>query len=167
MKTPLRVYAKATQAKDRSNAIVVSFDVSSYPLIRSRAFSVIIRKRTPVTFAPDWLYLHVNAPRSAICARARVQATGRISSQEAVAHSRMIGLSGPEIRAYVGRDEDVGCYEIASLEFPQQEVPTTTLRLHMNYFAPQSFFALSLEGKECVDRLCGFSVEPARRRTLS
>lgn len=148
--------AKAAGPENQSNAIVVSFAAAWYEAIRDLSFSAVIRKRVPKTVNPDWLYFHVNAPVGAICARAPIKKVSEVSLAAAKRLSKVLNLSPNAIDDYVGDSESIGCYDIGPIVLAMTPVKIETLRKHLTYYPPQSFFILSLEGKQIVDELAGF-----------
>ena len=148
--------AKALTVDSRSDAIVVSFGFEWLDRLRRRTFSAVIRKRVPRTFVPTWMYVHINAPKSAICARARILALETISIEEGLNLATKLDLSAPMIKEYVGQASTIGLYRIDDVCFPADDISAEEIGKHMKYYAPQSFFALSKSGKRLLDRLGGF-----------
>ena len=159
MTTSRRPTAKALTAESRSDAIVVSFGANWFDRLKQRSFCAVIRKRTPRTFIPRWMYIHVNAPKSSICARARIASIEVIPKQMALMMTRDLDLSEEKISAYIGGSSTVGLYRLNDISFPGAEVTAGEIDEHVVYYAPQSFFAVSREGKRVLDRLCGFEAE--------
>ena len=84
MNTTDPLLAKATSVEEQSDSVVVSFGAEWHePLLRER-FTAVIRKRVPKSLDAKWLYFHVNAPISAIAARAEIRAIKEMPSQQAV-----------------------------------------------------------------------------------
>ncbi len=77
------IVAKASDVEEQSDGIVVSFGSEWYQPLCQRKFRAVIRKRIPKTLKPAWLYFHVNAPVSAICARAQIRAVRELKLDEA------------------------------------------------------------------------------------
>ena len=151
-----RIIAKALDLESRSDAIVVSFGLEWYESLRSGRFTSVIRKRVPANIHPQWLYFHINAPKSAICARAEVHSVETISLAKAIQIARELDLSEKEIRKYFEGYESVGCYRLGQIYFPDREVTLQKITAHLVYHPPQSFFVVSKPAKELLDRLCGF-----------
>lgn len=166
MTTRPSIMAKATSPDTRSDAIVVSFDYRWYTRMRARAFSAVIRKRMPTSTRPSWLYIHVNAPKSAICARAAIAALEHRDLASALALSDVLALSPQAIASYVADAASIGVYRLRRIEFARTEVTTALLAHHMRYSPPQSFLVLSLQGKHLIDRLCGFRGNTVARRAV-
>ena len=122
-----RVIAKATTQELQSDAIVVSFVSEWYSRIKRKSFKVVIRKRVPKKIKPRWLYFHVNAPISAICACAEIISVNNISFSEATKLSHQIDMSEAEIHKYFGQEKFVGCYLLGKVLFPENEVGTQEL----------------------------------------
>lgn len=154
-----RVLAKAVSPDTRSDGIVVSFGSQCYESLRDKRFTSVIRKRVPRDSKPRWLYFHINAPKSSICARAEilsVEGVGRVGRSKVLAMAQDLDLSEEQIRAYLGREGSVGCYKLGAIQFPAREVSAKEITKHMVYHPPQSFFLLSRDGKRLLDQLCGF-----------
>lgn len=151
-----RVVAKAIAPELQSDAIVVSFVSEWDGRIKRESFKVIIRKRVPKTISPRWLYFHVNAPISAICARAEIISVSNITCPEAVKIYHQIDMSKAEIKHYFGQENTVGCYLLGNFFFPEKAITVKELRDRMVYYPPQSFFILSKDGKRLLDIMCGF-----------
>lgn len=154
-----RTLAKAVTADDRSDAVVVSFAEQWYERLRCGEFSLVIRKRVPTRSTPRWLYFHINAPKSAICARAEIVEVGQISLSNAIAENAKIALGKDEIRNYVGTHTSVGCYRLGQVELAPTEATLGALARRLVYHPPQSFFVLSKQARQVVDSLCGFNPE--------
>lgn len=151
-----KLLAKAVDVESRSDAIVVSFGAEWYDRLRDRRFTSIIRKRIVKNIQPRWLYFHINAPKSAICARAKINSIETIDLSAAIRSGSELALSTEEILAYLGTHTSVGCYRIADIDFPEREVTTEQLTMYMAYYPPQNFLILSVEGKDLLDKICGF-----------
>jgi hypothetical protein len=150
-----RIIAKA-DLDNASTSVVVSFDSAWYARIRAGAFSRIIRKRVPVRMVPNWLYFHVNAPKSAICARAEVFSVETLTEEFALKLGGPLALTAKEISAYIQPAASVGCYSIGPVEVPLREVTIAELSFRLVYHPPQSFFVLSIEGKRFIDQMCSW-----------
>jgi hypothetical protein len=157
MKTDL-LSAKANNAEEQSDAVVVSFAAEWHKLIESKSFSAVIRKRIPRTIEPKWLYFHVNSPIGAICARAQIESCKEILIDEACAISISINLSPQHIRDYAEEHQKIGCYRLVKIFNAAQPVIQSQLSGHMKYHAPQSFFILSKAAKSIIDQLAGFEI---------
>lgn len=153
--------AKAQTVEERSDAIIVSFNSGWRQRLLDKEFSLIIRKRIPTTSAPKWLYFHLNAPISAICARAEISWIGKKSLSYVMGHSTELGLERSEIKAYVGRDSTVGVYELGEIEIAPAEAKMTQIQSKLNYSPPQSFLLLSQQGQKLIDSMCSFSTRRA------
>ena len=163
MSDRVRLPAKATSAENQSDAIVVSFASEWYTLLLNKKFRAVIRKRIPKTMKAKWLYFHVNAPISAICARAEIRSVRECTCSQAKALARHIALSPLEIAAYVGSDAKVGCYHLRLIDLLKRPLSITDIEKELVYHPPQSFLILSREAKAVVDRLAGFRPKPRNR----
>jgi predicted transcriptional regulator len=159
------VPTKATSLKERSDAIVVSFAPGWHQAIIDRTFTAVIRKRVPRELSPKWLYFHVNAPVSAIVAKAEISSLVRVSLQEAVGLRDQLALTEAEITDYFGGYKEVGCYKLGAITFPARPVTTTDLREKLLYTPPQNYVNLSRAAKAIVDRLAGFPNGQTPRRS--
>lgn len=156
MNSPHRILAKAVDPESRSEAIVVSFGSEWYESLRARRFTAVIRKRVPASIQPRWLYFHINSPKSAICARAEIHSVEIIDRASALQIRRELDISQEQILDYFGGQTSMGCYRLGKIFLPDREVAGEQISAHMVYHAPQSFFMLSKDAKELLDRLCGF-----------
>lgn len=150
------IQAKALMAKDRSNAIIVSFDAKWHDYFKRAGFSFVIRKRIPKDTSYEWLYAHINSPVGAICGRTKIKRICNISLNEAIGLSNEIGLSSEDICAYVGNDRSVGCYQVGSFELALNPARTEIINDRINYSPPQSFLILSKSAKQIIDAMCDF-----------
>ena len=152
----VRIPAKASGTADCSDGIVVSFESKWYPALSKSDFSLIIRKRVPVTQKPDWLYFHINSPRSAICARAQLISTSLITTELVHTHTSDLCLDHKEIDEYCGGLVEVGAYHIGKIQLAPVEVSASMLEDRVIYSPPQSFMFLSHRAKEIIDAACNF-----------
>lgn len=150
-------YARANGASDRSDSIIVSFDAAWHSKIRQSTFSVIIRKRTPTSAKPKWLYFHINSPISKICGRVEILSIQDINERRAVELSSKIGIEAAGVIAYMAQRKSVGAYFVGKIELPDAELSTASIQEYFPYSPPQSFLFLSHERKKIIDRLCGFN----------
>ena len=157
MQTNSLINAKAVDSNSRSDAIVVSFKSDWYESLKSARFEAVIRKRAPTTFSPRWLYFYINSPKSAVCAKSEILSIEIIESSKAFELTRELDMSHAQIRDYLGSRHSMFLYRIGRPYFPDSEVQLHQLRRHLVYYPPQSFFALSTEAKEFLDRICGFA----------
>lgn len=154
--TEQRVPARASGSEDRSDAIVVSFDARWHEALIAKAFSAVIRRRIPASYTPTWLYFHVNVPKSAICARAKIAAVEYIPTRLVHRFKSDLCLDETEIDAYCGRRREVGIYRLADIELAAVDVSAGELQRHLVYVPPQSFMFLSHGAKAIIDRACKF-----------
>jgi predicted transcriptional regulator len=148
--------AKATTPAEQSDSIVVSFGAEWHPHLLSKAFSVVIRKRIPKSSSFEWLYFHVNSPFSALCGRAKIEKIFSATEKEAVALAKDIHLSPAEVKSYIGGANKIGCYKLGAFEFGMEPITIARLCSRIEYHPPQSFFILSRQAKEIIDRFAGF-----------
>jgi predicted transcriptional regulator len=147
--------AKATNAAEQSNAVVVSFAAEWHQHLLARDFSVVIRKRVPRSKAFKWLYFHINTPVCAICGRAPIENITDLTEEHAVALASAINLSPLKIKTYIGGERYVGSYSLGTFQLGCRPVHSKELGTRMIYHPPQSFFILSKRGKEMVDEMVG------------
>lgn len=156
MSDEIKMAAKATEPKEASDAIVVSFGAEWHQPLLDRKFSAVIRKRVPRTVTAKWLYFHVNTPVGGICARAKIASVSELSLKEASGLSAQLALSPDEIRAYIGGDDKIGCYKLGRITLLRKTLTTGELATKLVYHPPQSFFILSRSAKQVIDKLAGF-----------
>jgi hypothetical protein len=152
-----RIPAKAIDPESRSDAIVVSFGCEWYESLRAGRFSAVIRKRVPASVQPRWLYFHINSPRSAICARAEIRSVEILGIADVLQLRHELDLSEEQILMYFGGQASMGCYRLGRIMCPSSDVASQKINTHMVYHAPQSFFVLSRDAKDLLDRICGFT----------
>ena len=167
MSNATRMLAKAVSRESRSEAIVVSFGSEWYDSLRGKRFTAVIRKRVPSNFQPRFLYFHMNSPRSAICARAEILSVEVIDRARALEIRHELDLSEEQILRYFGALESMGCYRLGQIFFPDSDVTSEQIAAHMVYHPPQSFFVLSNDAKDLLDRLCGIQKDSAITRKAS
>lgn len=165
MTTAQRVPARASGSADRSDAIVVSFDAKWHEAIIAKAFSLVIRKRIPKSYKPKWLYFHVNAPVSAICARAELTSVAYIPTKVVRNLVSDLSLGQAEIDKYCADLEEVGAYRIAGMETAPVKASVAGLRTQLMYTPPQSFMFLSNTAKIIIDTTCKFAEISRSRQT--
>ena len=158
------ISAKATRPEEQSEAIVVSFGAEWQEHLLAKDFSVVIRKRVPKAATFKWLYFHINAPVSAICARAPIVKISTETTTHALALAKKINLSPTEISSYIGTDTTIGCYTLGSFQFAPKPISISDLSARMVYHPPQSFFILSKEAKRIVDQLAAFTTTKSQPR---
>jgi predicted transcriptional regulator len=150
-------HATAKTERERSDAIVVSFNPDWYEKIKKGTFSTIIRRLVPSTIEPRWLYFHINRPIKAICGRAPIRSTRRISRETALEFGSELDLSVSEIEEYIGDRKTIGIYEIGRIELSKESLSISKLARYLTYHPPQTYLALSLAGKKIIDELGGFA----------
>lgn len=164
MITNVSLTAKASEDADRSDSIIVSFDSKWYEAIAKGKVSLVIRKRIPVIQKPNWLYLHLNFPRSSICARARIIAAAPMPIKVVHTFSTELCLSHREIDKYCGNLTEIGSYQLEDIELAPVEITTADIQDRLRYSPPQSFMFLSHRAKEIIDTLCKFGQIPITPR---
>jgi hypothetical protein len=158
-----RISAKANSVEDQSDGIVVSFGAEWHQPLLLGKFKAVIRKRVPKTVNPTWLYFHINAPVSAICARAEILAIRQLTPAQARAKANAIALGPAAVDANTAGDSRIGCYELGKITLARQNLSSDFLNERMIYRPPQSFFVLSCIAQEMIDELAGFGVSPVQR----
>lgn len=147
---------KATSAKNGSPAIVVSFDDKWFQLLKLNKISVIFRKRGPKSFSPDWIYAYVGAPTSAIVGRMKIKSYSWLSLAEALQFADQGCINKEDLRSYAEGYEEIAVFTVASFEPASEMLQRTTLNREYDFYPPQSFLRLSKDGREEIDRLCGY-----------
>ncbi len=151
-----QIPTKATSLQEQSDSIIVSFGADWHDQITTAAFRAVIRKRIPKSLDFKWLYIHVNAPVGAICARAKIVKIFTPTEKEAISMAKEIQLQPPDIRAYLGGDSTIGCYQLGAFQFPKRALTTAHLSTQLVYHPPQSFLIISKSAKQIINRMAGF-----------
>jgi predicted transcriptional regulator len=150
-----KIRAKAVGQDEQSDAIVVSFAPHwQEPLLKG--VSVVIRKRFPKTVRPKWLYAYVNSPISAILGRAEIVSIDEISKAYAMGLQEELGMHAEDIAEYFGNLATIGCYRLGVMQPAVHPATLAKLSAKLIYYAPQSFFVLSHQGRNIIDGLAGF-----------
>lgn len=144
------------KANEIAGAIVVSFHSSWQQKIRRSAFSVVLRKRIPTATHPQRMYLHVNSPIGAICARAQIKEMRNISREDALKLGDEINLSAENIINYVGNHALIGAYFLSSIEYAPCEAKYKEIQSKISYFPPQSYLSLSPQAENIISIICGY-----------
>ena len=146
--------AKATDAKTRTSSIVVSFDSKWHTLLLEGKIHAIVRKRGPKKIKPEWIYVYVNSPISALVAKMPIRRfewrqgfDARLCKDAALPPDEMMSYTGAEKYATF----HVGKPRLASPRISLRELAS---KLH--FTPPQSFFVVSVSGKQALDRLGNF-----------
>ena len=156
MSTQGQIPAKAITADEQSDGLVVSFGAEWKSHLAANDFSVVIRKRVPVSPNFKWLYFHINSPVGAICARAPIKRIFSITIKDALALAPKINLSASEIAIYIGNMKKIGGYELGRIQIPRKPITTADMSNRLNYYPPQSFFIISKAAKIIIDQMAGF-----------
>jgi predicted transcriptional regulator len=157
MKTVGKRKAKAENESERSDSIVVSFDHVWLERLHTKSFCWVLRKRIPASCSPETMYIHVNAPVSAVAAQAHLEEVRRIPLSEAIANRAKLDLSESEIIKYFSGEESVGLYVLGDIRVLDEPISVAEIRKEMIYNPPQSFFILSNEAKRTIDHLFNLS----------
>ncbi len=148
--------AKALNAEEMSDAIVVSFEAKWQEKLDSQLIDIVIRKRVPKNKSFRWIYFHINSPVSSICGRARIVRIGNISSHDILEFSDRIGLNQKDIISYIDGEDKIGFYEINEFDKGRRAANISDLNQYIKYTPPQSFVILSNFSKKKIDSICGF-----------
>jgi hypothetical protein len=111
---------------------------------------------------PEYLYAHINAPKSAICARIRLTSVIDIDVQTALTYIDQVKLTRDEIVKYIGDYNSIGCYNLGKIELAPHEAHIAELASKLVYHPPQSFLVLSQNGSDLLDEICGFEPRMSR-----
>jgi predicted transcriptional regulator len=151
-----QIPVRPTDVDDRSNAIILSFGAKWAEPTQTGSLKWVIRKRVPLGIEPEFVYLHVNAPVSAIVSRGRVGSIEQVSSAYAVEHSQSLQMAKSDIRSYIGDAPTIGLFRFDQIELARKPAKLAELRQMLEYFPPQSFSFISRKALPIIDRLCGF-----------
>lgn len=149
----IKSVAKAQGKEDQSEAIVVSFGHEWLKQIKEKKIELIIRKRAPIQIEPRLMYMHFNAPCSAICAKAKIDSLKKISVKDALGEAVKLGLREDEISKYFGDLEEMFCYRVSDIEFSKTQITSSEINTRIKYYPPQSFFVLSKQAMEILDSM--------------
>ncbi len=147
----LGILFKASSAEERAG-LVVSFDPKWEAPLCDGSVRAFIRKRFPSSFVPEFLYAYIKSPVSAIVLKAHIESIAPVSATQAIALRKELMLTKEEITRYCQGYERVGLFKVDS---PKQLTPPlalAALRQNGSFFAPQSFFYLSSDGRAFIDR---------------
>lgn len=145
------IRSKANSPAETSSGIVVSFDAKWLELILADRFRKVLRKRVPVSTRPEWIYIYVNAPTSALVAKSAIKSIGEIGLADAIKTSKDLCLTESQIRFYFSDSMRVGMYTLGRVHVADTPLNLTELRSKMVFHPPQSFLFLSLQAKETID----------------
>lgn len=146
--------AKATDRKSSSSSIVVSFDRKWHRMLLDGEIRAVVRKRAPTKIKPEWIYVYVNAPISALVAKLPVK---KFEWRDKVDASlcKKVRLRIDEIKAYTA-GEKFGTFHVGKPVSARPKVVLTKLSSKLGFVPPQSFFVLSVSGKKRLDALGHF-----------
>lgn len=142
---------KMTSADDNSGSVVVAFMEKWKQPLLDDTIKVYFRKRGPV-LTPDYVYIYIARPTSAIIGRVRVVLHGRYPLSEALDRSEDGGISREELGNYAR-----GCLELSVTYFDgiqpfKQPLGLQQLKSKFLCLPPQNFFFLSDVGKAELDK---------------
>jgi predicted transcriptional regulator len=147
--------AKATDLKNATSSIVVSFDRTWYELLCQGRVRAVIRKRGPKKMVPECIYAYINSPISAVVARLPIRkfewrddADARLCAESTLNLQTLNAYTNGEIFAV---------FYVHKPELAQPKVPLSKLASKFGFVPPQSFFVLSKTGKAQLDALGHFA----------
>lgn len=144
---------KASTPENSSRSIVVSFGGKWHQPFLSKKVRVFFRKRGPRLMVPDYVYVYIGLPVSAIIGRAPVKNVEWLSPDDALRLAHDGAIAPEELRRY-SRDSMQLC-TVTLGGFQEFPVPLTATKLRSEFamIPPQNFFVLSKSGKSSLDRL--------------
>lgn len=146
--------AKATSAGTSTSSIVVSFDQKWHRLLVDGKIRAIVRKRGPTKIRPEWIYVYVNQPISALVAKIPVrQFQWRQGFDSHLCEEA--ALRPNEMKFYIG-DERYAAYHVGAPILARPQISLRELNSKLGFTPPQSFFVISVSGKEQLDNLGNF-----------
>lgn len=125
------------------------------PLL-SNEVSVVFRKRRPCNITPEWLYIYIGAPTSALIGRARIYSLTSLPSAEALLLATEGKIDIDELAAYAMGYDSLAIFRIGTLETPRSRLKLSDLFAQFGFSPPQSFFVLSKSGHINLDSAAGF-----------
>lgn len=144
---------KATGKSDASLSILVSFQSHWLePLIENK-ISVVFRKRGPMHFIPDSIYIYVTNPVGAVIGRATINQYERLPVYQALKLADKGLITREELGFYAGVYGKLAVYKIGNIAISNPFVKRDTLKEQFDFFPPQSFMILSKEGRDRLDQL--------------
>ena len=140
-----------------SDAILVSFDARWDSLLREGKVRAVIRRRVPKSNSPAWLYFYVKSPVAKVIGRAGITRIQSLSPRAIMAQAEPLQLSRAEISDYCAGYSSVGFVALGPVELGDLRAGLEELRAAGDFFPPQSFTYLSLEGQCFLDRALGIA----------
>lgn len=153
----VRLHLKANSSKDTSNAIVVSFASRWQSALAAREVHLFFRKRGPRAVTPEWVYVYVGAPASALIGRFRLRQHVQLDAHRALELAGEGGLTPEELLNYLGGSSHVDAFFVDELELAPRACPLAKLKEQYKFDPPQSFLFLSIEGLAALDGALGFA----------
>jgi predicted transcriptional regulator len=158
---------KMTSADDASRAILVSFASKWLDTLVRNEVAVVFRKRGPRHISPNWMYIYLAAPKSAVVGRARIHSLDWLPCEEAFALAADGKIDPDELRRYAVGYDSLAVFRIGQLEIAHPKLTFAELSSQFGFSPPQSFFVLSESGQRHLDKLAGFETiqqKPTRRK---
>lgn len=148
--------AKALDASDMSDSILVSFKGHWEEVLLCESITGFIRKRLPRTVKPKWVYAYFGSPFSRVSIKVEVKSIEDVPVKTALGHAAGLHLSPDEIRHYCFGRAEIGLCLTGRLRPAKSKVTLQKLRSVLDFFPPQSFLILSKEAKATLDSLGRF-----------
>ena len=146
---------KAAGPSDSSESIVISFQQKWLDPLRHQQISVVFRKRGPKKIIPRFIYVYVGSPHCLLLGRLPVTHYETLKTNAASRQAAKAGLSVDELAAYLKGYSDVFTFTVGPLQQVTRATDLKQLVERFGFSPPQSFFVLSLEGKQRLDDMAG------------
>ena len=153
------LYATAKGEHDRSNSILVSFDVRWEDAFLNDRISVIFRKMVPRNVFPKMLYVYIKRPSSKVIGRTKINEIRHVALDEAFGLAKRACIAPQELKEYIGSLNKIGVYFIEDFELAPTYASLKSIWQYVKFYPAQSFQSLSIDFKALIDKMCSFSEE--------
>jgi len=152
----MSAFILAAKNNDEVSGVICPFASSWHTEILDGNVKVVFRKKKLTTVIPEWLYVYISSPVSAITARLPINSAGAMSVDDALKLTTEGCLSDEELRKYAGLKNDLFVIRVGEVQIATTPVSSSVLSEEYGYFPSPNFVRLSNIGVNTIDGLAGF-----------
>ena len=140
---------KCVDTNETYEDILVSFHSKWLEHFLSKKISYVFRKRIPITFKPNKLFIYLTNPHKMVIGYSKIKYVFYANKAEGYNYLEKACLDSEEYRKYVDVNDEIGVYEVEHIKIAKKHLTLNYIRKTFLKFAPpQSFVKISKEATD-------------------
>ncbi len=149
-------FTLATTNNEDIGGVICSFAPHWQTAVHDGSVRVVFRKKKLVTTSPEWLYVYMASPVTAITAKLSIVSLESMAVSEALKLAEKGSIAVDELRKYAGKADELFVIHVGVVQVAKTPIEMSVLSSKYGFFPSPNFIRLSKSGASTIDRLANF-----------